>query len=201
MSAPPSRPPFDVARLGLLVVDMQNEFVRRDREPAASERLEEVVDVIARLADACRAAARPVIYTRVCFRPGYPDAHRDSAARRTGALVEDEVNSAVIDELLPGEADFVVTKRRTGAFYQTDLELLLSGLGVEQIVVTGLSTPRAVESTVREAHSRDLECFVVRDGTYVEDLAFHEASLSALDRWFAQVLVSQEVLGVLGGTS
>lgn len=192
---------LDAGRVGLLVVDMQNEFVGRERARVPARRLAAAVETIARLVEAFHVAARPVVYTRVCFRHGHLDAHRDSPARRSGALLEDDPTSAIIDRLAPGPLDPVVTKRRTGAFYQTDLDLLLAALGVQELVVTGLSTPRAVESTVREAHSRDLDCYVVRDGTYADDLGFHEASLAALGEWFAQVVSGEDALAALRGAA
>jgi nicotinamidase-related amidase len=128
-----------------------------------------VISQIGLVRERCREADVPVIYTQVCYRPGYVDAPAGAPARQHNTLREGSEGSEVIPELAPGPDDFVVIKRRVGAFYGTDLQIVLGGLGVGRLIVAGMSTPRAVESTVREAHSLDISCVVLQDGTYAQD--------------------------------
>lgn len=184
----------------LLIIDMQNDIIGGHRADGRGG-VPEVGDLIARireLRDGFRRAGLPVIYTRVAYRSSYPDAHVTAPARARSTLRESEPGSAVIDELSPAADDHVVIKRRIGAFYQTDLELLLRGLGKTAMVITGTSLPRAVESTVREAHSRDIQCTVVSDATYASTREEHEHCLGVLGRYkFAEVTDTAAVLSAM----
>jgi hypothetical protein len=81
-----------------------------------------------------------------------------------------------------------------------DIAIVLRGLAVSRVVVAGASTNWAVESTVRDAHSHDLEVVVVRQAviTPFEDL--HESSLRSMGSVFARVVDLDEALfdGELG---
>src|SRR5690606_35610792 len=101
----------------------------------------------------------------------------------------------LLDGLGRSDRDIVVTKKRPSGFFQTDLVLVLRGLGIDRIIVGGASTNWAVESTVRDAHSHDFEVIVVRDAvaTPFEDL--HEASLRSMATVFARVVDLAEVIG------
>ncbi len=83
-------------------------------------------------------------------------------------------------------------KRRTGAFYMTDLELVLRGMGVTTLIVTGMSTARAVESTVREAHNRDYGCVVVSDACLADTPQLHEHALESMGDWFATIVTTAQ---------
>ena len=61
----------------------------------------------------------------------------------------------IADELKPTGDDIILDKQRYSAFYNTNLEVLLRGLGVTMVVVTGVTTNICVELTVRDAFFRD----------------------------------------------
>lgn len=185
----------------LLILDMQNDIIGRHRHGnghGGAMPVEDLISRIRELRDGFRQAGLPVIYTRVAYRLDYADAHVTAPARARSTLREGEPSSAVIEELTPATDDYVVIKRRIGAFYQTDLELLLRGLGRRALVVTGTSLPRALESTVREAHSRDIRCIVVSDASYAASPEEHEHCLGVLGKYgFADVMDTAAVLSVI----
>lgn len=153
--------------VGLLILDMQQDLIQAARAEGESDLgIEAMIAAIRSLRDCFDDQRWPVIYTRVCYRASYIDAPESAPARSRNSLQEGELGSMIIPELAPRPTDFMVIKRRFGAFYGTDLEILIRGLGLKELIVTGISTPRAVESTVREAHSRDIKCVVVSDATY-----------------------------------
>jgi len=180
----------------LLVLDMQNDGVKVTH--AGDERTARVVQTIAGLIDWARRKEIPIVYSRVCYRDSYVDAHPHSPARQRHNLKEDDPGSQVIDELRPRAGDFVVVKRRTGAFYGTDLEIILRGLGARSLLFTGTSTGRAVESTVREAHSRDFENVVVSDACYARNEELHQAALPSMGDWFAEIKSAEEAQAPFG---
>ncbi len=69
---------------------------------------------------------------------------------------------ALVDELAP--ADLTIEKIAYSAFYMTRLEWVLRKGGIEKLFVAGIVTNGGVASTVRDAHVRDFETIVLRDG-------------------------------------
>lgn len=178
-------------KLALLVLDVQNDIVDAyGRTPW----METVIGNIAGLISSARVRKSPVVYVRVAFRPSYVDLmpHRPQI-KTNGRLNETKRGADVIDDLRPQPLDAIVTKRRTGAFYMTDLELLLRRLGAETLIVTGMSTARAVESTVREAHNRDFKCVVISDGCLADSQKLHDNALESMGDWFAEIATADHV--------
>ena len=82
-----------------------------------------------------------------------------------------------------------VVKRRYSAFADTPLELLLRASGIRSIIVGGVTTNGAIESTVRDASTRDFHVIVAEDCVASQDqhADMHAASLKTLSAHFAQV--------------
>jgi len=181
---------------GLLILDMQQDLVQVARAEGDSDPgVEDIIAAIGSLRECFEEHRRPVIYTRVCYRASYIDAPASSPARARNSLQESELGSMIIPELAPRPDNFMVIKRRFGAFYGTDLEILMRGLGLSELIVTGTSTPRAVESTVREAHSRDIKCVVVSDATYAPSRGEQAHCLEIIGKYgFAKIASKEDVL-------
>jgi nicotinamidase-related amidase len=193
-----------VSRSALILVDIQNEVFHPDGNlagdfPAKAAPMLDAVRAVVRRAHAGEA---PVIWLRLAFRPGHFDAVRDSMSRTRGTFVDGSFGAQLLDGLGREERDIVVTKKRPSGFFDTDLAIVLRGLDVKRVVVAGASTNWAVESTVRDAHSHDLEVIVVREAviTPFEDL--HESSLRSMGSVFARIASVEEDLfnGEPGGS-
>lgn len=208
-----SREPFalDAERSALLVVDMQNDFVRAGA-PQEVPQARATVPAIASLLGSFRAARRPVVFTRFTggprktllwawspqcgpeLRSCWPGVMRDFLDR-PGEELE---GHAVIDELTPQPGEPVVDKYRYGSFHNTGLEQLVRALGIMQVVVTGTVTQIGVEETVREGFHRELEMVVVREGVSSFDETLARASLRNLAMKFARVDELGHVLSAIG---
>jgi nicotinamidase-related amidase len=157
----------------LLVIDMLNDFVL-EGAPLEVPRSREVLPAIKREIEAARKEGRPVIY--VC------DAHQrdDVEFSRFGwppHAVEGTEGAQVVQELAPRSADVVVKKRTYSGFYQSRLQEVLEGLGVDTLRLTGCVTHICVLFTASDAVLRGYRVRVVRDavaGLAPED---HEAAL------------------------
>ena len=124
---------------------------------------------------AARRAGILVIHTREGHRPDLTDApaHQGRARRsglRIGApgpmgriLVRGEPGHDIIPELYPAAGEPVIDKPGKGAFYQTDLELMLKNRGIDTLLVCGVTTEVCVNTTVREANDRGFRCIVLSD--------------------------------------
>ena len=185
-----------MADTAVLLVDMQNEVLHPDGGLAADypSRAGPLLDAVRQLVAWAHEREVPVIWLRLAFRPGHYDAVRDSMSRRRGTLVDGSWGAELLDGLGRSDDDIVITKKRPSGFFDTDLRVVLRGLGIQRLIVGGVSTNWAVESTVRDGHSHDLEMVVVREavGTPFDDL--HEASLRSMDSVFARVVALAEVL-------
>lgn len=195
---------------GLVVVDMQNDFVR-DGAPQEVPDARAMVAVVRDLLAAFRAGGRPVIFTRFitgpgrtlmwafspecadelrsCW-PGHQRLYRDRSEELEGP--------AIIDELSPLPGELVVDKYGYNAFYNTHLSDALHARGVTQVVVAGTVTQICVEDTVRGGFHHNLEMVVVRDAVASFDPELHSASLRGMAMKYALVVSSDAVLDGLG---
>lgn len=161
----------------LLVMDFQAAFLDEFDDPGP------VVDAAARALTAFRDASRPVVHLRVAFQadaPPAPEANRMFGVRFRGRMVEGGADVAVPDALRPRPGEPVVTRPRTGPFVGTSLAPTLRALGVDGLVLTGVSTSGVVASTVCAAADEDLRLTVLTDAVDDPDADLHRALLEGL---------------------
>jgi biuret amidohydrolase len=207
---------FDPRTTALLIIDMQRDFV----EPGGfGEALGNDVSILRRtiaplkqVLDACRKQGMFIIHTREGHRPDLADCPRSKMERGRpkrkigddGAmgrlLVRGEKGHDIIPELYPNPDEVVVDKPGKGAFYATDLDLILRNAGIKALIVCGVTTEVCVNTTVREANDRGYNCVVLEDcvGSYFPD--FQRAALAMIKAQggiFGWVSESQNVLKAL----
>jgi biuret amidohydrolase len=148
---------LDAQRTALLVIDMQNDFVE-EGAPLEFPEGRRVLPTIRKVVDAARAHGMPVIYPAHVHRPGGADMgiHRElyPPVAAGEALVDGGRGVEIYPEITPRAGELVIKKHRYNSFYATDLEIVLRGLGVDTIVLTGMTTECCVLGTARGA----LEC-------------------------------------------
>jgi biuret amidohydrolase len=187
---------LDPASTALVIIDMQRDFLYPGGFGSLLGNdvalLQTTIAPLQRVLAAARAAGMAVIHTREGHRPDLTDAPPAKLARGRlecgigdpgpfgRILVRGEEGHDIIDELAPAEGEPVLDKPGKGAFYATDLELLLRNRGITRLVVTGVTTEVCVHTTVREANDRGFECLVLADcvGSYFPE--FHEVGLKMI---------------------
>ena len=101
------------------------------------------------------------------------------------------------DEVIPIAGELVFAKGSVGPFASTPLEIALRARGVETLVVGGVATHLAVESTVREAADRGFTVVVLEDACAAPAEHLHRTAVGETLPLFAQVRRSDDVLGGL----
>ncbi|WP_062520192.1 cysteine hydrolase family protein [Demequina silvatica] len=199
------RGPCDIptSEVAVIVVDMQNWFCKDldhvERGPGREiENFKGAIPGCVALVEAARKAGHPVIFTRYVHLDGNADV-LPPRGRRAGQevaasfLAKDTYDIEVIDELAPGEGDFVIDKSRPSSFYGTRLEPLLAARGIRSLVVCGVTTNICVETTVRDAHQRGFDTYVVEDATAEFEWSRHWHALYTMEWSFGTVVKVADV--------
>lgn len=186
----------------LLVQDIQNGIVSR---LASDESANEYLQKLAETVQAARQSGIRIIYVVVQFRPGYPEIHPLNAmfgpiaAAGGDAFTKGHPSSEIHPLLTPKEGDISVVKKRFSSFSGSDLDLVLRGLGVSHLVLTGLSTSGVVLSTVRQAADLDYKITVLEDMCADGDEEVHEVLMRKVFPRQAEVITAEAWLGGLEG--
>jgi nicotinamidase-related amidase len=93
---------------------------------------------------------------------------------------------------LPGET--VIGKLRYSGFHRTDLDAVLKRLGVDTLVVCGLTTECCVDCTVRDAFHLDYHVFIAADACATYDADLHQGALKSLELNCAILTTADEVV-------
>lgn len=209
---------FDPRKMGLLVIDLQVDFLdeegyfaRKGYDPAP---LRTIIPVVKEVVAAARDAGCRIIWTRQGFRADLADVtpYDHWRSRRAGIDLTDPENSAlvrggagfeILPELMPDKGDIVIDKTANGAFYQTDLEMVLKSQGISQLLFCGITTDVCVHTTLREAADRKFQCLLVRDAcasadTYAHNAAIHMVTVE--DGIFGVVASARDVIEGMAST-
>jgi nicotinamidase-related amidase len=181
----------------LLVIDMQRDFLDPLGYVAQTgvdvSILRGTIAPVRRLLAAARAGTIPVIHTREGHRTDLSDltVFKQRRAAGSGApigsvgplgrlLVRGEPGHAIIADVAPLPGETVIDKPGFGAFYATDLELILRAAGISALTIAGVTTDICVHSTLREAVDRGFDCTTVADACAAGDPAVHAAMLTCI---------------------
>ncbi|HVX93514.1 MAG TPA: isochorismatase family cysteine hydrolase [Polyangia bacterium] len=219
IEAEPEALTVDLARTAIVMIDMQRDFL----EPGGfGETLGNDVSLLARAVGPCGAlleGARRrgilIIHTREGHRSDLSDApkakiERGAPSKRIGdmgpmgrILVRGEPGHDLVAALAPRPGEPVIDKPGKGAFWATDLHLVLQNRGIENLIVCGVTTEVCVHTTVREANDRGYRCIVPGDCCASYFPEFHEVGLRMIKAQggiFGWVSDSGKVLkGIMAG--
>jgi nicotinamidase-related amidase len=197
---------LDLATTALVVVDMQNDFVRQSA-PLEVPDARGTIHNHQRLLKCFRDSASVVVFTRFiagpkqtliwnwssvlkpptcCCWPGFMRTYGDVEGQRDGA--------AVIDELKPLPTELQIDKYNYGAFHRTNLLDSLTARDIDTVVVTGTVTQICVDETARGAFREGLKTVMVSDAVSSFDPMLHEATLANFAMKFGWVMTTDQIL-------
>ena len=191
---------IEVNKTALIVVDMQEEFVKPHWTPFWIPEATRQVDTIKTLIITCREKGIPIIYTAVAythFRKDRPSTGDLMPNRYPELGIEDPVifrDGHIWEELAPLAEEIVIYKPSYGAFYDTPLETILRNLGKDTIIICGTLTNYCCGMTARQGYERGFKVVLGSDVTSTNDPEMHEAELKVLRAGFARVLTSAEII-------
>jgi len=197
---------IDSKAAALVIQDLQNDVIIEggafaDSGAPAHATSQNVVENVQKLAAACRAAGVPVIHVWYIVEPGAPGLKQNAAlfegVKGANALVRGSWGAAPADGLEPQDGDHVVEKMRMNAFYNTRLDILLRGLGVETLIITGAWTNMSIEHSARHAADAGYRAIVASDGTSTVNDEWQHAALNYAMQNVASVATCAEISAAL----
>lgn len=187
---------LDPARLALVVIDMQRDFIEPggfgDTLGNDVSRLKAIVPTVAALIGLFRKHQLPIIHTREAHRPDLSDCPPAKRLRGapglrigdTGAmgriLIAGEPGNAILPELAPLSGEIAIDKPGKGMFWATGLHERLRAMGITQLVFSGVTTEVCVQTSMREANDRGYDCLLIEDATESYFAEFKAATIEMI---------------------
>ncbi len=205
-------PRVTMANTALLVIDMQYMDAHPDYGLGARAKglgfsefmdyywrrvSELVVPNIQRLLGAARKAGLEVVHTRVAAqcRDGRDSSRRQKAFGLT--TPRDTIDAEFLPEVAPEGDELVVDKSTSSIFNSTNIDRLLRNMGIENLIITGVSTNGCVESSTRSAAEHDYGTIIVEDATATYAPELQEYSIISMSYKDAVIKSTEEVVRLI----
>lgn len=178
---------LDLARTGLLIVDLQNDFLHPDgayaRGGQESKAIAALPTRVLPVANALRDKGGWVVSAQFTLVPGKqgepfisPHLKKIRPFLRKGDFAPASWGNSLVEELQP--ADLVVEKVAYSAFFMSRMEFVLRKAEIKTLMICGIVTNGGVASTLRDAHVRDFDTILLTDGCAAFSQSAHENAIA-----------------------
>jgi len=189
----------------VIVVDMQNDFCNpnfkegyiKSVNPSCDfADVKEIIPNIQTLLGTMRRLGYRVLHTRECHLPlsadlpankhwrstakGIPGLGDSNGDMNIRPLTHGTFGWEIIDQCKPAPNEPVIDKPTKGAFANTNIDLVLKNLGVQNLILTGVTTDVCVHTIMREANDRGFECILATDATSSVNKRVWEAAIESV---------------------
>jgi nicotinamidase-related amidase len=182
---------LDPAKTALVVVDMQNDFVKEGGSLVGPD-AEATIPAIRALLDLARQSGMKVVFTQDTHTDGDPEWEIWPEHVREGSW-----GWQIVDELAPREDELVIRKVRYDAFYGTHLDHFLRLWGVDTLVLCGTVANICVHYTAASAALRWFRVVIPKDATSSLDPFDLEASLRQTSFLFSGTITESKNIRVV----
>jgi nicotinamidase-related amidase len=201
----PADPVLRTADTALLTIDIQKTYLQQSEDPAERARWapfhrrmrELVIPTVRDLQEAFRRRDMDVIHARIaCFLKDGRD--RSLSQKKPGwnylLMPKDSDESLIVPELAPRPGEIELTKTTDSALTGTNLRLILTNMGISNVVLTGVFTDQCISSTVRSLADESFNVILIEDGCAAGSDELHERELEILNMIYCDVMTAAEVL-------
>ncbi|MFK7830458.1 MAG: isochorismatase family protein [Congregibacter sp.] len=183
-------------RPALILVDFVRAYFDPDCELYADVQPE--LDSALRLRDAARTAGIPIIYTNVEYDTvGLMGGRFFQKAMPLHNFLKGSPMGAWADGLLPYDNEIVITKQYASAFFGTSLAPALTTLGVDTLIITGVTTSGCIRATCLDTCQHGFIPIVVSDACGDRHPDPHNANLFDMNAKYGDVVDEAEALNYL----
>lgn len=195
---------LDPTTTALLVIDIQNTYVEERKDPVEAQRWQPFLDRMkktvipntAELIKWARAKGIEVMFARIaCQKEDGRD--RSLSQKKPGfnylLLPKDREDSQIVPELEPLQDEITVTKTTDSALTGTNLRLMLSNMGIKDVIIAGIFTDQCVSSTVRSLCDESFSVLVIEDCCAAATDELHRHELEIINMIYCHVVSADEV--------
>ena len=158
----------------IIVVDMLKDNLKESPRNPYFQEGRTIIPNLQRLLEESRKRGLPIIFACDSFLEGdfiFRGKMKIHSLRGTKG-------AEVVDDLKPRPTDMILSKRRFSAFFKTDLDQTLRTLGIDTIIVTGMTTEVCVLMTVMDGLCHDFSAILLEDCSASRNKEFHQGCLN-----------------------
>ncbi len=179
-----------MVREALLVVDMLKDFIYENGALYLGDVAGNVLSEAEKIVKKAKIKNVPIFY--ICDSHHNEDAEFEIFPKH---CLQHTIGGQVVEEIKPGENDYIILKRRYSAFFGTDLDLYLREMGIIRIVLIGVCTNICILYTAASARMLNYKVDIIRDAVGSFDREAHQFALKELKNTLgANLLTTSEYI-------
>jgi len=199
---------FNAAETALLVIDIQNKYMQTPDDPEENKRwtpfFEQMNSMVipntVSLIESCRNKNVEVIFARIaCLKQDGRD--RSLSQKKPGwnylLMPKNTEEAQFVPQIVPQKNEIVFTKTTDSALTGTNMRLVLSNMGIKNVIVAGIFTDQCVSSTVRSLADESFNVIAVDDCCAAGSLELHEKELEIINMIYCHVASLVETISFI----